>query len=86
MIIETNIDVLVFPNWLYGLIQGYTRKRSLLSPYRDVENDRIIGTYFLNDPDYTELLDQDFQHASEKKKIPDWVSTKKYKYDDSETP
>lgn len=82
-IITTDIDVNVFPSWLYGRIQMYVRKRALLNPILDIENDRIIGIRFSTDPDYDKLRNTKFRFGNEQKKLIDWITTKKYKFDDS---
>lgn len=82
MIVTTDIDVLVFPNWLYGQIQRYTRKQALLDPIRDPDNDRIVGQNFLTDPDFNELRSTSFNFASQTKLLAEWLTIKKYKYEE----
>ncbi len=84
MIITTDIDVLIFPKWLYGRIRRYTRRQALLDPIRDVENERIVGAQFSRDPDFEELRNTDFKNASVTKKMIEWSSTKKFKFDDED--
>ena len=84
MIITTDTDVLVFPNWSYGRIQRYTRRQALLDPILDPDNDRIIGENFSSDPDYNELRVTEFTNSGDTKILTDWLSIKKHKFEETE--
>ena len=82
MIIETDIDVLTGPDWLYDMMNGYKNEKGTaeLKPQKDPDGDYIISMNVLNDPDWQHLG----QMEANGKKLQEWLTVKKFKYEEIE--
>jgi len=89
MIITTDIDVLVIPQWIFDLFGGeinHPTKPSQLKAKIDPDGDYIIGMNVLDDPewDYLGVNPITNPETQESKVLRDWLSIKKYKYIETE--
>lgn len=81
-IIETDIDVLTGPTWLFESFKDFThplKPTAKLKPSIDPDGDPIIGMQVLTDPDW-EFISEVSSPDGETLKVRDFLTTKKYKY------
>lgn len=86
-IVTTNIDVLTGPNWLFEQFKDlqHPTKNAKIHPTIDPDGDPIVGMSVLDDPDWDFIGENLIESPDgEKKNIREWLTTKKFKYEEVE--